>query len=574
MISLMRHARHALLLLAFAASAYGGGLHGPASPRIATPSQDPPRETAPAPAFGVILGRVLDRDTGLSVPRARVELLSLDGSRVRAELSDSTGRYRFTSVEPDAYVLRAWKAGYAVRATEVLGRLGDSQTIEIKPGVTIEQVNLRIQRGGVIAGRVWDPDGQPAAWIVVEAQRPQAVGGQLTLGTIGVAMTDDEGVFRLFGLPPNDYFISAYDGILEALEGAKADARQRRFAPSYFPGTLFLADASRMSVQGGEVVTGADFQISFVTPSRVSGQVTAFDGRPLQSGTVSISPYPEGRYQAGFSTGALMGPDGTFTFTSIPPGQYIIRARGDRPSLEVSLFGSFLTAVEDGDLTNILITLRPGALLAGTVEFESSERPPPQDLTSIIVTTLLADFGIAAAGTLGLVRSNGTFELSATDSDLLIRLENVPAPWTLKSITYRGRDVTDRPLRIASGDHLYEIRVVLTDQTTAVAGDVRDTSGRPVNDRAIVTVPIDQSLWRPNSRYIRLTYPNFDGHYEIHGLPPGDYYVAAVEPLDEADLLDQQILRQLTARGVRLTLEAGQPAVLDLLPVSRPDPED
>ena len=115
-------------------------------------------------------------------------------------------------------------------------------------------------------------------------------------------------------------------------------------------------------------------------------------------------------------------------------------------------------------------------------------------------------------------------------------------------------------------------RVVLTDRVTTVAGDVRDTSGRPVNDRSIVTVPLDQSLWRPNSRYIRLAYPNFDGHYEIHGLPPGDYYVAAAEPLDGADLLDHQILGEITARGVRLTLEEGQSAVLDLA-VSRPEPE-
>ena len=192
-------------------------LHGPPHR-----PQDPRGQTAPT-AVGVISGRVLDRDTGLSVPRARVELLSLDGSRARAELSDSTGRYRFTSVEPDTYVLRAWKAGYAVRATEALGRLGDSPVIGIQPGMTIEQVNLRIQRGGVIAGRVRDPDGQPAAWIVVEAQRPQTFDGQLTMDTIGAAMTDEEGAFRLFGLPPDDYFISAYDGVLETLEGAQAD---------------------------------------------------------------------------------------------------------------------------------------------------------------------------------------------------------------------------------------------------------------------------------------------------------------------------------------------------------------
>ena len=182
MISPMSRARHAaqlaVLLLTASHGSHAQSLLPTTEPAEAAPraamqvAPGPPAAAQPDPALGVIIGRVLDRATGFSVPRARVELLSVDGSSARGVLSDSTGRYTFTAVEPNEYVLRAWKAGYAVRATEGLGRLGDSPVIRIQPGTTIDRVDLRVELGGVIDGRVRDLDGQPAAWVVVEAQRP------------------------------------------------------------------------------------------------------------------------------------------------------------------------------------------------------------------------------------------------------------------------------------------------------------------------------------------------------------------------------------------------------------------
>ena len=394
------------------------------------------------------------------------------------------------------------------------------------------------------------------------------MGGQLTLATVGAAQTDERGAFRIHSLPPGDYFVSAYDAVLEA---DQTDPRLRRYAPVYFPGTPFLTEARRVHVEGGEVATDIDFPIEFIAPVQIGGQVVAVDGRQLRSGAVTISPYAGGRYQLGFSTGARMDADGSFTFTSVPPGRYIIRARGDTDEQEVSLFGTFLTSVEGQDIENLYIALRPGALLSGTLEFDTSGREPLEDLSTIVMSTRMADVAMAGGGSQGFVRPDGTFVLSAMDSDLLIRVRNLPSPWVLKSVSYRGRDVTDRPMRIESGDRLNDIRVVVTDRVTRVTGEVRDANDDPVNDRVVVAVPIDQSLWRPNGRHIRLAYLSFEGRYEIRGLPPGDYYVAAVEPLGQADLYEQEVLEEIAARGSRLTLAEGQAAVLDLA-VSRPEP--
>jgi predicted outer membrane repeat protein len=89
--------------------------------------------------------------------------------------------------------------------------------------------NLALTRGGAIQGRVIDKFGDPLAGTRVQVLRSRMIRGQRRLQTMGPGdLTDDTGEFRVYGLPPGDYYVTASTG--------PADSA-RRDPPIFFPGT-------------------------------------------------------------------------------------------------------------------------------------------------------------------------------------------------------------------------------------------------------------------------------------------------------------------------------------------------
>ena len=74
-----------------------------------------------------------------------------------------------------------------------------------------QQLSLKIQmvRGGVITGTIYGEDGEPQRNIQVRGLRQMMSNGVRRWLQSGYASTDDRGVYRLFGLQPGDYIVSA-----------------------------------------------------------------------------------------------------------------------------------------------------------------------------------------------------------------------------------------------------------------------------------------------------------------------------------------------------------------------------
>lgn len=536
------------------------GAPPPAAAPAAAPAQPAPPPPAPPPTAR-IGGRVLDRETGVPIPRARVELSAAEIGEARAALTDAEGRYEFTDLPAGSYTVIATKTGYGRRGFGQQGALTDSPPIQLQHAQALDAVDFRLARAGAIAGRLMDEDGRPLAWAMVEALRPHIQGDESTLVAIGTAQTDDLGQFRIFGLPPGDYFVSAFD---PAFENVGSSTARIQYAPTYYPGVVFIAEARRVRVTAGAATTNVAFQLKLVRPAQVSGRIMAFDGQTLLSGAVIMSPFASGQLALGPATGARLVPDGQFIFTNVPPGRYVIRARGERQPAAGSLFATFLVSVEGRDIGNIQMTLRPGAVLTGALAFQGKATPLPTDLTQIWVNAPLADGTLFGGDPQGFVRPDGTFQLSVQGGDRLIRVENLPPPWLLRAVIYRGRDITDRPLTIEDANQVNDLQVVLTDQVTVLTGTIRNAAGDVVSDRVVVALPVDHSLWRPQGRHIRLAYSDFDGRFQIRGLPPGDYFVVVVDAIDPADLYDVRVMERIASLGSRVTLREGQPTVIEL----------
>jgi hypothetical protein len=118
------------------------------------------------------------------------------------------------------------------------------------------------------------------------------------------------------------------------------------------------------------------------------------------------------------------------------------------------------------------------------------------------------------------------------------------------------------------------LEIVLTDRVTELSGRVTDGSGRAVNNWVVIAFGVDRELWYPGSRFIDQTAgAQPDGRFVITGLPPGEYFVAAVarRPLSEDDGKrdDPEFLDSIARQAHRVILTDGQKVTIDPRLISR-----
>ena len=416
--------------------------------------------------------------------------------------------------------------------------------------------------GGTILGWILDADDRPVALAQVQALRPQFQDGERVLVALGTALSNSRGEFRILSLPPGDYYVSAFD---PAAQGAADQSGELQYAPTFYPGVISPADARRVRLEAAGEVSSVEPSVQFIAPVRVSGRIVSENGRPLLSAAVVISAYAGARLAVWPVIQVRVTPDGGFEFTNVPPGHYIIRARGDTERGAPSPFASFQVVVEDQDVSNIRMALGPGAQLSARLEFDSPSTMSPADLTRILVSAPMMGGTMFGGEPRGKVQLDGSFHLDSVQAGKrFVRVDSLPEAWSLKTVYYRGRDVTDIPLELDKGDQVRDLRLVLTDRLTGLTGTVRNQQGEIVTDRTVVALPVDSTLWRPRSRHVRLAYLDLNGRYQIQGLPAWAHLVAAVEGIDESELYEREALERVAALGVSVTLREGDITALDL----------
>ena len=126
-----------------------------------------------------------------------------------------------------------------------------------------------------------------------------------------------------------------------------------------------------------------------------------------------------------------------------------------------------------------------------------------------------------------------------------------------------GFDVTDASINFKGGD-VEGIEVVLTQQTTDLAGTVADGLGAPIKDYVVMVFAEEAAHWAPPTRFIRTARPDQDGRFSIRGLPPARYVAVALEYADPTNDRTTERLELLKTIGTSFSLEAGESKSLDL----------
>ena len=565
------------------------------------PLQIPPGGREMKTGSARVKGRLTTAETGAPVRRAQVRISGPD-ILPKTATTDHEGAYEFSGLPAGRYTINASKSGYVNVGYGQTRPFESPKPIELLDGQVVDKADIVMPKGSVISGRIVDELGEPVAEAVVTALRSSWSNGRRRLQASGrTATSNDLGQYRIYGLPPGEYFVSAtLRGSQEMMvlemavaavrtsSSAAAEAPTSGYAPTYYPGTANGAEAQKLSLSVGQEATNTDFGLIPVRLARISGTVIGSEGRPLEGVMVSATPRSAAAGTIIFSGGAAARTDknGNFTLSSVAPGEYTLNARstnivttdrggdGERAVFTMTRLsvdgaggpsesGSVPVSVVGDDVPNVMIVTSKGTSASGRVTFEGGAKPKSNTLR---ITAASADVEgpMALLGGSSSVTEDGTFEINGLSGPRIFRVSNVPAGWVLKAIRLNGNDVTDSGIDIRPTEPVTGLEVVLTTKTTEVTGTVQ-AGNDPATDYTVVIFSDDPQKWTvPTGRHIASARPTQEGRFQVKNLPTGTYYVVALEYIAQGDWNDPEVLERLKARATRFSLDEGEVENLNL----------
>jgi hypothetical protein len=494
-----------------------------------------PAATPGRAGSATIRGRVSGR--GGETLGAAVVVAIADGE-ILTVATDVQGRFVFNGMTAGSFRLNAAKIGY-VSATPT--------SVTVADGEQTDNIELVLAGLGVISGRVTDEFDEPVqnARVRINAIGDRRNNFSAVSDPLSSALTDDRGEFRVAGVTPGLYVVSAAAPDLAAAAG-------EAYVPMYYGGTRDRTFASPVDVEPAAHVTGIAVRLRPVPVGRISGvAVTASGG--VANGTVRL--LAPGQTQDAFEARSVVaGPGGEFAFSGVPTGTYLVEmiltGSGGRE------LASEQITITDVEQPPLVLRARRGATLAGRILLDGGAGRPIQGYS--MKSQRLAGESSRPGDShtfSGSIADGTSFSMTDLWGPTRLLFSSPDEGWYLDSVVINGTDATDEPFDFGlEGRAFADAEVTFAANPASIAGRAVDERGAAFGGVAVLVFPVDSRRWFADSRWLESVTADASGSFALDGLPPGEYHVAAVAGLDRSERqLAPELLHELVGVAARVS---------------------
>jgi hypothetical protein len=463
-------------------------------------------------------------------------------------------------------------------------------------------VRILMISAGSISGRVVDNHGDAVDHAQVQALKSTYTGGRRVFATAQTTLTDDLGEYRLFGLPPDNYIISAIISDLERTsnvglaQGANADNKNysatgnmallmggdsitpgisprvtRRIQedgqsieeanlPLYYPATRDPRSAAPVHLTGGANINGVDLIGARALVHRVSGRVIGESGAGA-SAKLSLVPRDGLDSEVAQLTAKSDLTTGSFEIIGGAPGIYFLIADAGTYSARVPV------DIATSDIHDLTVNIEKGFTISGHISMDESSG-------TIAEVRLTADPqlpGMPKAVSSG-VGPDGTFELDGLPTgDYQVGAIWLPPPTGDSSPPY-VKSIRMGSIDVLGGFQIdrqpvVPLEITMGTKTGNLSGAVITRNSQPGSIVTVVAVP--ETEYRRRIVLFRSVTPDSAGRFYLPNLRPGDYKLFAWENAELNTWLDPDFLKIYETRGksIRIAEGSNETATLTAIPI-------
>ena len=503
-------------------------------------------ETNSTNKAGVISGTVTSSSGDL--PNNTAVYASQLGATVppRSAVINSDGAFRIENLEAGAYRVWAGAPGFVIEPQQITT---DARGIYH----TGDSVTLTLRKGGVITGRVLKGNNLPVVAAAVRAFRVRDENGKAIEGSglLAERMTDDRGVYRMYGLMPGTYIVSA--GGMTRFFGGYGTTAHDQDAPTYAPSAT-RDTAEELVVRSGDEAT-ADIQYRGEPGHAISGTVLGIppaQGGITYGGTVNITDVKTRTMLMGAQAPSFN--NHAFVFYGLPDGEYELVAQQFSQTRDVRASEPKRIKVQGADIAGVNLTVAPLPAITGRVILDSSS---PADCVKRRATAFQETVvsvrrqkrptkSGASEDTEAYAVPLSSLEQVAEDvpdarGDFLLRnlragiyrlnVQLPSAAWYFRSVTLGAATKAADSRVISDGISVKQsvsgLTVTISEGAAGIRGRLTVAEGQRLPARTIVyLVPAEKENATNLLRYFEARAEN-DGAFNLRNVVPGDYLIHA-----------------------------------------------
>lgn len=502
-----------------------------------TVAPDFPGQTVAGDPSASISGRVTIADKPAPGIRVIASLpSSFDKRIVGKATTDQDGNYRITRLAAGRFIVAPVARAF-VKSSQIADPNHLSRPLNVSAGEEITNIDFKLIRGGVITGRITDADGSPIIGeaVTVLPMKTQETDNSATVLSNNARLTDDRGVYRIYGLFPGTYKVSVGQAKPERTGGIFRSGSP--YVQTFYPGVIEESKATLVEIKEGAEAKDIDIRTTKGAHGfAVSGRVVDTANQPVANVYVGYSVVEDSKQSLGsmaFSPAAT-DVNGKFTIAGLQPGRYVAYTFGiGTDNTSYSEGAKF--DVMDGDVSGVEIKLSRGASLTGVAVIENN-----QDPAVAAVLQAVSLYAYSERKTLGApsfarstIKADGSFKFTGlAPGKIRIAMMGFPAP--PKGLTLSRIEVGGIPQRggvdLTAGAEINDVRLVFAYGGGSIRGTINISAGPPEGTVFMVMLSTEGSEEGSSKRTVEV---DSRGHFFADDVPPGTYELTVFAQLGD-----------------------------------------